>query len=341
MSADALRISLSLQSNRVMMVLGLLFGVAVFLPYHGVVYSQQPADDVSARGSAKSTSLPPSPPSPSNPIQYFRELLAATPVEREALMAGRSQAHQTVLNKSLLVYEGLQPEQREARLRTMELRHHLQLLLRLPKSNQVQRLNRLKLVPVMDRPIVEARLRVWDSFSAREQQELLANEKMMRLLSGGAAGATSRHTAVGHSTSNQVRQIEQQMIRWYSLSPARRVQAQRNFTSLFSLTNNAAAKARLRPLPLGVKERKLMMTTIDRFQKLPASKRELCLENFKKFTALSAPERRHFLVSAQEWRRMQPDDRERWRSMVRRVPPLPPIGPGQPPIPPRVPPPGQ
>jgi hypothetical protein len=88
--------------------------------------------------------------------------------------------------------------------------------------------------------------------------------------------------------------------------------------------------------PLNEAELQLMRRALDNFRKLPRPQRDQCLEGFKKFTELSAEERRQFLLNAEEWRRMGPEDRRLWRQLVGRMPPLPP-GLGGPPMPPRPP----
>jgi hypothetical protein len=47
--------------------------------------------------------------------------------------------------------------------------------------------------------------------------------------------------------------------------------------------------------------------------------------NFIILASLSPAERREFLVSAAEWQKMKPEDRDAWRKLVSKVPPLPPL----------------
>lgn len=266
------------------------------------------------------------------PVDYFRRLLDADPAGREKLLAGKKPAQRKVLLNSLRIYASLSPEERELRLRTMELRFHLNSLLRVAPSNRLARLN---LVPERDQPLVKARLALWDQLSAGAQKELLDNEKMMRLMESVPSGIPRREIPLPPSASNQVRQAEQQLTRWEDLPETARARIRGNFARIFELTT-AEKAGLLQPLPLRPEERELMERTLAQFGRLSPGQRDLCIRNFEKLAALPPAERRQFLASAQEWERMRPEDRAAWRRMVSRVPQLPPVPgrPSRPPLPP-------
>ncbi len=280
--------------------------------------------------------MPPAPAPAQSGIGYFRTLLAAPPVEREKLLAGKSDVHRQVLESSVRRYEALSPEERETRLRTMELRFHVTTLLRVPPSKRDEQ---LKLVPEGDRPIVEERLRYWDTLSLQEQKEALENERAARILGVAGPGSKTREIPLTGQTSNQVRQIEQQLVRWQSLPEGRRRQVEKNFVALFEFSDQEKALGQLNALPLSADERDLMQKTVEAFKKLPLPARENCIRNFPKFAELSPAERRQFLYNAQEWQKMSAQDRESWRKLVSKVPKFPPLPPGlgQPPLPRRSP----
>lgn len=298
-----------------------------------VVLGQNPLP--AAAQSARSS--PPMPPPPAQSgIAYFRELLEAKPDQREKLLEGKTPQHRAVLENGLRKYEALSPEERELRLRTMELRYHVTSLLRVAPSNRVER---LKLVPEKDRLLVEDRLKYWDRLSPADQKDALENERVTRVVLGITVPPTPfRQIPLSSQTSNQVRQIEQHLVRWQSLPDARREQIQKHFQTLFELSDAEKARERLQPLPLTPEERDLMEKTLAEFKKLPVSARSMCISNFTKFADLSPDERRQFLLNAQEWQKMTPEDRQTWRRLVSKVPRMPPLPPGlgQPPLPPRV-----
>ena len=308
----------------------MLFGVMAFALPQSECWGQAPAPGVFPRTSP----LSPPPPLVASPgISLFRQLLSVKPEEREKLLAGKTADQRRVIEGSVHQYESLSSEEREIRLRTMELRYQLTSLLRVAPGNRAER---LKLVPEMDRQLVEERLEFWDKLSPEDQKEAMESERIIRIISITGSRASSRDASLSNQTSNQVRRIEEQLVRWQSLPAARREQVQRNFTNLFELTDAEKARQRLQPLPLNDAERALMQNTLDRFKQLSPTQRALCVRNFEKFAELSPAERREFLASAQEWQKMKPEDREAWRKLVGKVHPLPPLPPGyrQPPLPP-------
>jgi hypothetical protein len=273
------------------------------------------------------------PPTPSQSgIAYFRELLAAKPEEREKLLAEKTAEHRRILENGVRTYEALSPEERELRLRTMELRYQVTSLLRVAPTNRAER---LKQVPEKDRRLVEDRLNYWDNLSPDEQTYAMEYERLARILGFSVRESSWREIPLTGQTSNQVRQIERQLVRWQTLPETRRVQIQKNFQTLFEFSDTEKAREKLQPLPLNEEERQLMQATLDRFQKLAPLQRANCIKNFEKFAELSPAERRQFLLNAQEWQKMKPEDREAWRKLVSKVPRMPPLPPGlgQPPLP--------
>lgn len=268
-------------------------------------------------------------------IAYFRALLMAGSEEREKLLAGKSPEHRRVLVTSVERYEALSPEDRELRLRTMELRFHVTSLLRVPPSKRDEQLKR---VPESDRPIIEERLKYWDGLTPAEQKEALENEQAARILGVAGPGSKTREIPLTGQTSNQVRLIEKQLVLWQGLPEGRRQQVEKNFTTLFEFSDEEKTQGQLKAMSLSPEERELMERTIAIFKKLPVKMRESCVQNFPKFAGLSPTERRQFLYNAQEWQKLPAADRENWRKLVSKVPRMPPLPPGfgQPPKPPRL-----
>ena len=310
----------------------MLWSVVILTASVRVVMGQAPATPLPS-GAMRLPSLPPT--APQSGIAYFRELLSAKPEEREKLLANKNAHYRAVMEAGIRRYEAYPPDEREVRLRSMELRYHVTSLLREPLRNRVER---LKQVPEKDRPLVEERLKYWDQLSSAEQKEALENERMTRDVFSISSPPVPRQLQLNQQTSNQVLQIEQQLVRWQTLPDARRVQIQKNFTNLFEFSVSGKAKDQLQSLPLTPAERELMDKAIVEFKKLPLSTRLLCVRNFPKFAELSPQERQQFLVNAQEWQKMTPEDRQTWRRLVSKVPRLPPLPPGlgQPPKPQRV-----
>jgi hypothetical protein len=77
-----------------------------------------------------------------------------------------------------------------------------------------------------------------------------------------------------------------------------------------------------------------MDKTLQAFEKLPPDQRSLCVRSFREFVGLTPEERAEFLKNARRWKAMAPAERQTWRTVVTKLPPLPP-GFGEPPLPPR------
>jgi len=263
---------------------------------------------------------PPMPTQAGSPIDFFRALITATPQEREKLLAAKDSKLRKVLEDYALKYQALPAEQRELRLRNMELRYHVTSLLRTAPSNRTER---LKFVPDRDRPLVEQRLKYWDQLSAEQREVALQNERLTREYIGvGSSGNTASLTG---QASNQVVRIEQEIVRWNMVPDTRHAQIQRTFKELFELTDEEKAREMLGPLPWSDEDRQLMERALTRFKQLSLSQRNTCVTNFNKLTLLSPAERREFLVNAEEWQKMKPEDREAWRKLISKVPPMPPL----------------
>src|SRR2546425_3733073 len=71
----------------------------------------------------------PSPPLPPLPLD-FRQLLAMAPAEREKILAARSTEDRQILEGKIREYESLPPPEREARLRSLQLRLYVRPLIR-------------------------------------------------------------------------------------------------------------------------------------------------------------------------------------------------------------------
>jgi hypothetical protein len=279
---------------------------------------------------------PPMPTQAGSPIDFFRTLVTATPQERQKLLASKEPKLRKVLEDYALKYQALPAEQRELRLRNMELRYHVTSLLRTAPSNRTER---LKFVPDRDRPLVEQRLKVYDQLTPEQREAALQNERTTRELIGvGLPRNSGNGSSLTGQASNQVVRIEQEFVRWQMLPDARHAQIQRTFKELFELTDEEQAREKLQPLPLNDGERQLMEQTLARFKQLSLSQRNTCVTNFGKFASLSPAERREFLVNAAEWQKMKPEDRQAWRNLIAKVPPLPPLPHSfrKPPLPPIV-----
>lgn len=286
--------------------------------------SECPAQGRDSGANPKAPVPPTLPPAPS-PIQYFRRLLEAPAAEREQLLAGKSPEHRRVLTNSVRIYLALTPEDRDSRLRAMELRHYLTPLMHLPATNRALG---LQIVPESYRAIVQEKLDYFDRLSPEMRQQLLDRGILIPVL-------PTRSYPVRGYTSNQLAAVDAAAKQWQSFSGAKRAEITANFERLFNVSRDEKDKA-LRPLPLSDAERGQIEKALEKFARLQPAERQVVVKSFDKFAGLSPEERRQFLRNAEAWQKMSSEDRQRWRFLVNNLPPLPPLPPGfgLPPMPP-------
>jgi len=290
-----------------------------------------PWSEAGGQAQDRTTPPPPMPMQAGSPIDFFRKLITANPEERDKLLATRKPELRKLFENHALRYQALSAEERELRLRTLELRFHLTSLLQTAPSNRTER---LKFVPDRDRPLVEDRLKYWDGLSTEQQELVLKNERLTREWFGvGVPRSSSSAALLTGQASNQAVRLERQFVHWQMLPDVRRSDIQKHFTIIFELTDAEKAHEKLMSLPLTEEERQLMEQTLAQFKQLTPSQRSACVKNFDKLASLSPAERREFLVNAEEWQKVKPEDREAWRKLVSKVPPLP-YNHRQPPLPP-------
>ena len=281
------------------------------------------------------TNLPPAlPPLPTaqSPVDIFRTLLALPPAEQKHYLATRTpEARQRILAK-LREYESLKPEQRELRLRATELRWFLLPLLNSPATNRAAQ---RALIPDSLRQPVDDRLREWDQLPSAAQRELLENEATLDYFTQLQTGTDEQKQAARQNLSPARREkLEAGIASWQTLPAPQREKMLARFSQFFDLTAAEKAKALHN---FSDTERQQMEKTLARFAKLPKGQRAQCVQSFAQFTAMSLDERQQFLKNAERWKLMPSEDRRRWRELVQKVPPQPPLPPGifsQPPMPP-------
>lgn len=272
---------------------------------------------------ADERALPPLP--PPGLVVTFRQLLEMGPAERERTLAELSPKRQEFFRAKLREYEGLTPQQREARLRLTELYARLAPLMRLEPD---ARAGKLAEVPQSQRALIEERLRVWDGLPADLRRDILTNQEVMyyfvRLDSTTPA---QQQAMLDLLTPAQRQRLEQGLAHWQTMSPERRTATYRAFQEFFS----ADTAERQRTLgALSPEGRQQLQQTLRAWQALPAAQRAQYLESFRKFVDLSPAEREQFLRNLERWRAMSPEARTAWRRLVSRLPPIPPPPPPTP-----------
>ena len=231
---------------------------------------------------------------PPSPVNYFRQLLAMPPAERNRSLTNRSPEVRARIQAKVREYLALTPDDRELRLRATELRWYLTPLFR---AAPPERATRLAQVPDELRGIVESRLAQWDLLPPPLQKEFLDNDHALHYF----AHVELTNTA---ATTPQSQKIAAE------------------FNQFFEFT----AEEKLQTLgTLSEGERAQMEKTLRAFEQMPAQQRQQCVRNFAKFAGMAPAERVNFLKDAERWSKMSPSERQSWRDLVTHVPLWPPL----------------
>jgi hypothetical protein len=247
-----------------------------------------------------------------SPVDFFRQLLAMTPDERDDFLTNRPPQIRARILAKVEEYEALDPNERELRLRATELRWYLMPLLRDSPTNQAAMLT---LVPQDVRELVQARLDEWTILPPSLRDEFLANEHILYYF----AHIDTRNSPAENSPSAP---DESERAHWNGLSEAEHRQITDGFNQFFDLTPDEKEKAMN---TLSETERQQMEKTLQSFDKMPSSQRAECVNAFAKFASMSATDKTEFLKNAERWSAMSPAERQAWRDLVVNVPQWPPL----------------
>lgn len=264
--------------------------------------------------------LPPLPPQRS-PVQTFRELLAASPAQREAYLAKKSPNSRDLIVAKLREFEPLSPAQRELRLRVAQLQYFLSPLLALEPA---ARTNLLATLPEEDRPMIEERLRAWDALAPAARHDILDSQQSLSFFIRLETTDPAQLAAVVQQAPAAARpEVEAQLQRWLALSTDERSRKAASFQRFFNLTE---AEQNRTLKQLSATDRAQMEATIAAFEQLPSAQRQQCVNAFRKFANLTPTQRAEFLRDAEKWQSLSAAERAAWRRVVQRAidqPPLP------------------
>ena len=255
---------------------------------------------------------------PRSPVDFFRQLLAMSPDEREIALTNKPPEIRERILAKVAEYEALDPDARELRLRATELSYYLTPLLRAAPADRATLLAK---VPDDLRELVQSRLEQWIILPPPLQQEFLDNESAIRYFATvDAASIPPPPDPRQHfwlSNDDQTR--------WAALPENQRRQMIAQFNQFFELTPDEKQEALN---TLSDAERAQMQKTLQAFGKMPPDQRDECIRAFSKFSAMSASEKDEFLKNAARWSQMTPKERQTWRDLVANVPEWPPLPPG-------------
>lgn len=265
-----------------------------------------------------------------SPVAWFRQLLDATPEDLAANLQNRSESQRRWIESKLNEYRSLSAAERELRLRATELQWYLRPLLSATATNRPALLER---VPEEYRPIIDQRLQNWDALPADTRDDLLRYESTAAwIFRSSSAPRTNDSQFPTETPTAQRLEVERRLRDWQALPEERRNQLCDLFQHFFELSPRAKEKT-LNTFTDA--ERREIEATLREFERLQPEERVLCLRSFQRLAQLTPRERASFLTTAERWRELSPADRQTWRLLVRRLPPMPPglLTPPQPPSP--------
>ena len=250
------------------------------------------------------------------PTDRFRELLAANPEQREALLSRKTPAARALIEAKLREFGALRPDEREIRLRLAQFQDSLRTLLPMPPS---ERGPLMAAVPDEDLPWIEERLAAWDLLPEAERRDVLESERRLSWFVRQAEVSSDRQRVEAYMATlpPAAQQLaREQMERWLALPLAERSRKAAAFSRFFDLT---AAERQAALGTLSQTERLQMERALSDFAALTPDARERCVRGFQKFEALSPAEREQFLRRAERWKAMSPNDRAAWRRLVEKA----------------------
>lgn len=298
-----------------------------FILASGLVWAQPvgqnpagPQEKPSSDSVATTIRTPPLPP------VDFRQLLALKPEEQQRVLASKPEPKRRLLQSKLREYQGLSPEERDARLRLVQLHLYLPALMKLAPTNRAVI---LRSIPSEDQKLIEERLEQWDLLPKHLQKEALDHEMalhyFLRFESGGPVETRITTAPVGY------RQLDGKLEQWRALKPEKRERMYQHFQRFFELPPKQKEKILDTLEELSEAERQQMENSLQTFERLPPEQRKACIESFRQFANMTKAEQDQFLKNAERWKAMSARERETWRNLTTLFPsPGPPMPPGAP-----------
>jgi hypothetical protein len=253
------------------------------------------------------------------PVAYFRGLLGMTPAERTRVLAGQSEEKRTLVLAKVREYEALPREVREERMRQTELHWDLLILLRLEPARRKERLNEIS---PLYQPMLLSQLTQWDRLPEGTRHALLAKESFLRTyVQWQGHSPAAQEDMLSRLPAEQRADWAQELNRWQALTESRREELCQAFRQFFYLSGEERKET---IQALSETERRQVEQALRSYANLPPALQRQCVESFNKFAVMTAEERSQFLQNAAKWEAMTPRERQLWRTLVDRLPPVPP-----------------
>ena len=247
-------------------------------------------------------------------IDYFRQLLRMMPHERAQTLAREPESKRRALQAKLEEYTKLTVEEREARLRLVEIWFYLQPLMTLAPA---QRTDKLAAVPEAARPLIEERLKWWDLVPQEHRGEFLQNELAIQYFVRLESSTPAQRDQLAAKPAEAWKALEENLRQWRARPQEERQKMYQRFQEFFDLPE----KEKDRTLhALSNSERQKLERSLQTFEKLPPHQRATCIESFRKFENMSKDDRDQFFKNVERWQDMTPRDRQNWINLINLLP---------------------
>ena len=259
-----------------------------------------------------------------SPFAKFKTIVALSEADREAAIQElkvSSERHRKVVRAKVSEYASMSETERNRKLDALDFRWHLLPLMKLDATKRTQR---LASVPERFREDINQRLARWDKLEGGTREELLKNESFFRYMSSFGRGRESRIAMTNHigRMPPKLREgVEKRIADWRGKPKPDRRKMSRQFHRFFDLRHSEQEKA-LSHLPR--RERAKMEASLERFRAMSTAQRELVIKSFDRLADMTQDERTSFFRNSQRWNEMGDTERKQWRTLVTKMPPLPP-----------------
>jgi len=259
-----------------------------------------------------------------SPFAKFKAIIALPDTERGAAIQElkiSSERRRNIVQAKASEYAAMSEAERNRKLDALDFRWHLVPLMKLDESKRMQR---LASIPERFREDIKRRLAGWDKLEGQTREELLKNESFFRYMSSFGRGPESRIAMtnhIGEMPSKLRKGLEKRLADWRSKSKSDRRKMSRQFHRFFDLRPAEQEKALSQMSRL---ERAKMEASLEHFKAMSFAQRELVIKSFNRLADMSQEERTYFFRNSQRWNEMGDSERKQWRTLVTRMPPLPP-----------------
>jgi hypothetical protein len=253
-----------------------------------------------------------------SPVDFFRELLAMTPAERNQALTNRTPENRRLILAKIREYLSLKDNERELRLQATELEWRLLPLMRQSAPNRAAQLAAMQ---EGDRKMVEPRLQEWDRLPDNVKKDFLERRESIRLFIQMTATTNQAPPLPLNLTGAHPAALEERIKQLQAMTEAERQQLLGRFNRFFDLSESEKQQA-LRKL--SVPEQAQIARTLHKFDGLTPLQRMQCVRSFEQFASMTLAERQQFLKNAERWILMTPDQRKAWREVVEKVSTTPP-----------------